>query len=174
MIADAPVAEDARSLAQAFSAWLGDSAPAGGNQDRGPVVKVFSIRGGTVTLDAARASRVIRTGLRAGKVSELVVLLGLKRKEDLGDALNANTTSLWRWARDDSPLPGPTVEQILRAMQLQLFASEVFGGVEPARVWLHKPHPMLEGMTPSGYADNEFGAQKVRGLLAALKYGGLV
>ena len=174
MLADAHPAADTRSLAQAFSAWLGDSAPAGTTRDRGAVERVFSIRGGTVTLDAARASKMIRTGLRAGKVSELVVLLGLKKKEDLSHALNANSTSLWRWARDDSSLPGPTVEQILRAMQLQLFASDVFGGVEPARAWLHKPHPMLDGMTPSDYADNEFGAQKVRGLLAALKYGGVV
>jgi hypothetical protein len=28
-------------------------------------------------------------------------------------------------------------------------------------------------MTPSEYADNEFGAQKVRGMLAGLKYGGV-
>lgn len=166
-------AADTRSLARAYSAWLVDSAPVGSNRDRAPVKKVFSVSGGTVTLDAARASNLIRTGLRAGKVSELVLLLGLKKKEDLSHALNANGTSLWRWARDDSPLPGQTVEQILRAMQLQLFASNVFGGVEPARVWLHKPHPMLDGMSPSDYADNEFGAQKVRGLLTALKYGGV-
>ena len=174
MLADAPPAEDTRTLAQAFSEWLADSAPSDRKRDRTTVEKIFSVRGGTVTLDAARASRVIRTGLRAGKVPELVVLLGLRKKEDLSRALNANSTSLWRWARDDSVLPSPTVEQILRAMQLQLFASDVFGGAEPARAWLGKPHPMLDGMTPSDYADNEFGAHKVRGLLAALKYGGVV
>ena len=59
-------------------------------------------------------------------------------------------------------------------MRLHLFAADVFGSVEPARLWLHKAHPMLDGMTPNDYADNEFGAQKVRGLLAALKYGGVV
>ena len=106
-------------------------------------------------------------------MDELVPLLGLSRKEDLGHALNANSTSLWRWARDNKPLPGQAVEQILRAMQLQLFAADVFGGVEPARLWLHKPHPMLDGMAPSDFADNEFGAQKVRGMLAGLKYGGV-
>lgn len=117
---------------------------------------------------------MIRTGLRAGRVHELVLLLGLGRKEDLGRALNANSTSLWRWARDDSILPSPTGEQILRAMQLHLFAADVFGGIEPARAWLNKPHPMLDGMAPAKYADNEFGAQKVLSLLAALKYGGVV
>ena len=166
-------AADTQSLAQAYSTWLIDSAPGGGARDRAVVEKVFLVSRGTVTMDAARASNVVRAGLRAGKVSELIVLLGLKKKEDLSHALNANSTSLWRWARDDSPLPGQTVEQILRAMQMQLFASDVFGGVAPARVWLHKAHPMLDGMSPSDYADNEFGAQKVRGLLAALKYGGV-
>ena len=174
MLADAPRAEDARSLAQAFLTWLAESAPTSSKQNRGPAERLFSVRAGAVTLDSARASKVIRAGLRAGNVSDLVPLLGLKRKEDLSHALNANGTSLWRWARDDSLLPSPTVEQILRSMQLHLFAADVFGGVEDARAWLHKVHPVLDGMTPAEYADNEFGAQKVRGLLAALKYGGVV
>jgi len=164
-------AGDARSLAQAFSAWLSKSARA--DMPAMPGESVFSVNDRVVTLDATRASRLIRTGLDAGSVDELVSLLGLSKKEDLSHALNANSTSLWRWARDNKPLPGQTVEQILRSMQLQLFAADVFGGVEPARKWLHKPHPMLDGMAPSDFADNEFGAQKVRGMLAGLKYGGV-
>lgn len=170
---DAPPAEDAKSLARAFSNWLAAAAAPGGDDDRRLVERLFSVRGGAVTLDATRASKLIRSGLRAANVSELTTLFGLKRKEDLSRALNVNAISLWRWARDDSLLPGATVEQILRSMQLHLFAADVFGGVEPARTWLHKMHPMLEGMTPNDYADNEFGAQKIRGLLAALKYGGV-
>lgn len=161
----------AESLACAFTDWLGKSALASGAAK--PAPSVFSVHDTLVTLDATRASRLIRTGLSAASVDELVPLLGLSRKEDLGHALNANSTSLWRWARDHKPLPGQAVEQILRAMQLQLFAADVFGGVEAARLWLHKPHPMLDGMSPSDFADNEFGAQKVRGMLAGLKYGGV-
>ena len=161
----------AESLACAFTHWLSKSALAHGAAK--PAQSVFSVHDTLVTLDATRASRLIRTGLSAASVDELVPLLGLSRKEDLGHALNANSTSLWRWARDNKPLPGQAVEQILRAMQLQLFAADVFGGVEPARLWLHKPHPMLDGMAPSDFADNEFGAQKVRGMLAGLKYGGV-
>ena len=161
----------AESLARAFTDWLSKSALA--NIAAKPAQPVFSVHDTLVTLDATRASRLIRTGLSAASVDELVPLLGLSRKEDLGHALNANSTSLWRWARDNKPLPGQAVEQILRAMQLQLFAADVFGGVEPARKWLHKPHPMLDDMAPSDFADNEFGAQKVRGMLAGLKYGGV-
>ncbi|MDB5741743.1 MAG: hypothetical protein JWR68_58 [Polaromonas sp.] len=162
---------DAQSLAQAFTAWLRKSTPAGSRAM--PAESVFSVNDAMVTLDATRASRLIRNGLDAGSVDELVLLLGLAKKEDLSHALNANSTSLWRWARDNKPLPGQTVEQILRSMQLQLFAADVFGGVEPARTWLQKPHPMLDGLAPSDFADNEFGAQKVRGMLAGLKYGGV-
>ena len=126
-----------------------------------------------VSVETGQVQLQIRTGLSAGSVDELVPLLGVSRKEDLSQALNANSTSLWRWARDNKPLSGQTVEQILRAMQLQLLAADVFGGVEPARTWLYKPHPMLDGMAPSHFADNEFGAQKVRGMLAGLKYGGV-
>ena len=32
---------------------------------------------------------------------------------------------------------------------------------------------MLDDMAPSSFADNEFAAQKVRGMLAGLKYGGV-
>lgn len=161
---------DARSLARSFSAWLaGARDPSHRPRSAAPV---FSANESSVVLDSARAALLIRAGLLAGNVAELVPLLGLSKKEDLSRALNANSTSLWRWARDNKPLPGQTVEQILRAMQLQLFAAEVFGSVEAARQWLHKPHPSLDGMAPIDYADNEFGAQKVRGMLAGLKYGG--
>lgn len=158
-------------MAHAFADWLNKSTLA--DVAAKPAESVFSVHDAVVTLDATRASRLIRTGLSAASVDELVPLLGLSKKEELGHALNANSTSLWRWARDNKPLPGQAVEQILRSMQLQLIAADVFGGVEPARKWLHKPHPMLDDMAPSDFADNEFGAQKVRGMLAGLKYGGV-
>ncbi len=160
-----------RSMSALFSRWIDRSAVA--PRPKGARASALVSPDRSAALDAASASAVIRQGLRAGHVSELVELLGLAKKEDLSLALNTNSTSLWRWARDDKPLPSATVEQILRAMQLQLFATEVFGAAAHARQWLFKPHPSLDGMTPSAYADNEFGAQKVRGLLAALRYGGV-
>ena len=170
-----PGTADLSKLAAGFTTWLGKSGttPVRGKRSAAASAPVFSAQDAMVNLNATSASRLIRSGLRAGRVDELVDLLGLPKKEDLSHALNANGTSLWRWARDDSTLPSQTVEQILRAMQLQLFATDVFGGVAPARIWLGKPHPMLDGMSPSDYADNEFGAQKVRGMLAGLKYGGV-
>lgn len=167
-IAEAP-ASDVRGLVKSFSAWVDKSATKVGR----PVLPVFSLHESTATLDAVRASNLIRTGIRAGSINDLVALLGLSKKEELVSALNTTGTSLWRWAKDDKPLPGPAVEQILRVMQLQFFAAEVFGTVDLGRKWLHKPHPSLEGIAPIDFADNEFGAQKVRGMLAGLKYGGV-
>lgn len=166
-----PGSPDVRLLIDAFCAWVEKSAnePVSGHS----ALPVFSLHDAVTTLDASRASVLIRSGVRAGHIGDLVALLGLSKKEDLSSALNTNGTSLWRWAKHDTPLPGPTVEQILRAMHLQLFAAEVFGSLDLARTWLHKPHPSLDGMSPSEYADNEFGAQKVRGMLAGLKYGGV-
>jgi putative toxin-antitoxin system antitoxin component (TIGR02293 family) len=162
---------DANALARAFGLWLKKAAS--GNKRTRPVAdeSVFATDGSFVVLDATRASMLIRKGLDAGTVSELVDLLGIPKREDLGHALNANPVTLWRWARDNKPLPAATVEQILRSMQLQLVATDVFGSVEAARQWLQKPHPMLGGLSPSDFADNEFGAQKVTGMLAGLKYG---
>lgn len=163
--------KDVRSLAHSFTSWIERSAV--GRNHAAASVALFVIGDKTAILDVTRAGKLIRSGVRSGHVAELVTLLGLEKKEDLSHALNATGTTLWRWAKSDQPLPGPTVEQILRAMQLRLFAVEVFGTIEQARTWLNKPHPSLEGMTPSDYANNEFGAQKVRGMLAGLKYGGV-
>lgn len=166
-----PAPGDILALVRSFSDWVANSVA--GTDSVRVAFPVFSLHNSTVTLDAARASCLIRTGLRSGHINDLIGLLGLDKKEDLSHALNTNSTSLWRWAKEDKPLPGTTVEQILRAMQLQFIAADVFGSLELARIWLHKPHPSLDEMTPSDYAGNEFGAQKVRGMLTDLKYGGV-
>ena len=154
-------------LVRTFRGWI-DQAARGVHASVEPL---FLLRFDSATVDATCASAVIRQGVRAGRVSDLVALLGYDKKEELGRTLNANNTSLWRWERDDKLLPVAIVEQLLRTMQLQLFATEVFGTVVAARKWLHASHPALEGMTPTEYANNEFGAQKVKGMLAGLKYG---
>lgn len=159
------------ALLRSFSAWVKKSAA--DTNPKPSTLAIFSLHGSTATLDATRASNLIRSGVRAGYVADLVDLFGLTKKEDLSSALNTNSTTLWRWVKDDQPLPSATVEKILRTMQLQFFAADVFGSLDSARKWLHKPHPSLDGIAPLDFADNEFGAQKVRGMLAGLKYGGV-
>lgn len=124
-------------------------------------------------VDLDRASRVSRSGVRADGIEDLVPLLGLSGKEAAAHVLGASSVSLWRWARDKKPLPEVHTEQIIRAMELQLMAADVFGSAEQAQKWLTRPHPSLQGEAPLSYASNEYGAQKVRGMLAALRYGGV-
>lgn len=159
----------AAALADKFDKWLARSQASDPSSPR--VGCVFSVHDGVMVLDAAGAARLLRTGLRARYVWDLVLLFGLSTQEDLIRALNASDTSLRRWAGEDKLLPSQIVEKILRALQLQLVAAGVFGEVAPARVWLRSPHPMLDGLAPGDYADNEFGAGQVREMLVSLKHG---
>lgn len=160
------------SLASKFSAWLAKSLATDGS--RKGVTSIFADQDGGFVLDATCAARLIRAGLLASHVWELVPLFGLSTKEELLQVLSASDTSLRRWAGKNKALPTPIVEKILRIMQLQLIAADVFGQVDLGRVWLRRPHPMLDGLAPGDYADNEYGAGQVRGMLAALKHGGVV
>ena len=62
-------------------------------------------------------------------------------------------------------------EKLLQSLPFQMTNAQKrsFAEIEAD---LQKPHPMLGGLSPSDFADNEFGAQKVTGMLAGLKYGG--
>lgn len=160
------------NLAGQFSAWLAKSLPA--DASRKGVKSIFAEQDGGFVLDATCAARLIRAGLLAGHVWELVPLFGLSTKEELLQVLSASDTSLRRWVSENKALPTPIVEKILRTMQLQLIAADVFGEIDLGRVWLLRPHPMLDGLAPGDYADNEYGAGQVRGMLASLKHGGVV
>lgn len=159
-------------LGSKFSDWLAKSAAS--HADLPGVSSLFVKRDGVMTLDATCAVRLIRTGLLASFIWELVPLLGLSTKEELLQVISASDTSLRRWASEDKLLPTPMAEMILRTMQLQLIACDVFGSIDLARAWLRKPHPMLDGLAPAEFSDNQFGAAQVRGILAALKYAGVV
>lgn len=165
--------KEVSSLAHSFSGWIDRAIP----RDRksktaGPGLFVIG-EGDVPALAPSSAASIIRMGLNAGRIAELLGVLGIDRKEQLSKVLNTNGTSLWRWEKQDKPLPSSSVEQLLRTMQLQLIAADVFGSITAAREWLRKPHPMLGDIPPADYADNEFGAEQVRGILISLKYGGV-
>ena len=56
---------------------------------------------------------------------------------------------------------------------LEKLALEVFVSTDDIESWFAKPHPLLYGETPLRTATTETGAEKVRSLLVAIKYGGL-
>lgn len=58
-------------------------------------------------------------------------------------------------------------------VELQRIAAAVFGSDLAAKRWLATPHPSLNGDTPLGYANDEAKVQRVLGMLAGLRHGGV-
>lgn len=157
-------------LAEKFAAWIKRF-----SVDKGIKVNdLFRFLDYQVMIDPSVAWSVTRSGVRAEGLDSLIQLLNLPSNESAAELIGASHVTLWRWVRDKKALPSVHTEQILRAMELQLLATEVFGGVDKAQTWLGQAHPVLDGIAPRDYASNEYGAQKVRGMLASLRYGGVV
>lgn len=70
------------------------------------------------------------------------------------------------------PLSREESARLARLAKVWALAEEVWGGTEPARDFLHRPHPMLEDRRPIDVTlDNEFGADLVEGILLRLRFG---
>jgi len=96
---------------------------------------------------------------------------GLERKKDLFIALQVSPSTLSR-AKPHTTLDTAVTERMLRQSELFVRAAEVFG--ENGVTWMTKPHDLLDGKAPVEYATNEFGGAKVRQILNAIEYGGVV
>ncbi len=57
---------------------------------------------------------------------------------------------------------------------LLTLASDVFATVDEAIEWMDRPHQSLAGATPNSACETQAGAEAVRGILVAVKYGGVV
>lgn len=67
----------------------------------------------------------------------------------------------------------PTNAQSLQ-LGLKRNAEDTFESKEDAAQWLQRPHPMLDGASPLQMAQTEAGAERVRDILIAIRYGGVV
>ncbi len=65
-------------------------------------------------------------------------------------------------------------EDLLRLFEIEKMANDTFETEEAALAWLRRPHPMLEGESPLESAKISFGARRVKDILVAIKYGGVV
>lgn len=74
----------------------------------------------------------------------------------------------------DQPLPTHSAESVLRLLELEEIANDTFDSEGAALDWLRRPHPMLDGESPLQAAKTSFGAQRVKDILLAVKYGGVV
>ena len=110
-------------------------------------------------------------GLPAAALHEWFAATGLDKKKDLFVALQLSPSTLSR-AKPETRLDAAVTERLLRHSELFVRAAEIFG--ENGAVWMTTPHDLLEGKAPVEYATNEFGGAKVRQILNAIEYGGVV
>lgn len=58
--------------------------------------------------------------------------------------------------------------------ELDRMATDTFETREEAAKWLRMPHPMLDGVAPLQIAVTKAGAERVKDILTAIKYGGVL
>lgn len=70
----------------------------------------------------------------------------------------------------------PEHENHVQVLQQRLkhMAEDTFETKEEATQWLQRAHPQLEGESPLEMAQTEAGAERVRDILIAIRYGGVV
>jgi uncharacterized protein (DUF2384 family) len=67
-----------------------------------------------------------------------------------------------------------SAESVLRLLELGQMAADTFETEDEASAWLRRAHPVLEGDSPLEAAKTSFGAQRVKDILIAIRYGGVV
>lgn len=109
-----------------------------------------------------------------GQLRARVATAGGIEPRRLHEFVGLDRTTIGRRKVAGAALPHDAAVKALVATELLAQAAEVFGGAEPATRWLTSPHPLLDGATPLHRARTPWGLDKVRGMLAALRHGGVV
>ncbi|MDC8784248.1 antitoxin Xre/MbcA/ParS toxin-binding domain-containing protein [Roseateles koreensis] len=126
-----------------------------------------------IAFNATAAHHIIKRGITSRAIAPLGDALGLG-KGLVADYLDLDRGTANRRAAKDQLLPLHAAEGVLRLMELFELASDTFESEDEASAWLRKPHPMLDGETPLETAKTSYGGERVKDILLALKYGGVV
>jgi putative toxin-antitoxin system antitoxin component (TIGR02293 family) len=110
---------------------------------------------------------LIRNGIPVREFDSVAVLVGLSKKE-LAEKLGLSPRTLSTRKETLSPEES---EKTLRTHELFNEAKEVFGSEAEAQAWITSPAYGLDNQKPIDLLDTDLGAQQVRGLLGAIKYG---
>ena len=127
--------------------------------------------GYVVSNDAA--ARAIDEGLRATIVGKILDAVSVEKGKVLG-AIGIDDATLRRRVAQRTTLDEGEAAGAIRVIELTTLATETFGTAEKASLWLSKPHPLLRGKSPMEIATNEYGVGKVKSMLFAIRYGGVV
>ncbi|MDM0078799.1 DUF2384 domain-containing protein [Variovorax sp. J2P1-59] len=167
-----PVATSVASvMAKAFEGVFVHAFSNGEGDPRGVGTRFFHVSETAWGLNRGVAAHYASWSIPARFLDEWFEASRLPRKKDLLTALCVNASTLSR-TRPETPLEPGVTERLFRQSDLLVRAAEVFG--DQGSTWMTKPHPLLEGKTPIEFATNEYGGEKVRAILNAIEYGGVV
>lgn len=124
-------------------------------------------------LSSENAYLLARSGMPARLVEPISARLGMT-KGDLATFMGVDRSTTTRLKASDKSLSMHASESVLRLIEMQELAEEVFGTAEKAHTWLHKPHSLFNDEAPYTVAASAYGAQRVKQVLVAIQYGGVV
>ena len=123
--------------------------------------------------NSEKAVSILRQGISSRAIEPLSDLFGVG-KGDFAAYLDLDRTTALRRANKDQALPMHAAEGVLRLLELEAMATDTFESDDAAHGWLRRPHAMLEGECPLEAAKTSFGTRRVKDMLIAIKYGGVV
>jgi putative toxin-antitoxin system antitoxin component (TIGR02293 family) len=123
--------------------------------------------------NSEKAVSILRQGISSRAIEPLSDLFGVG-KGDFAAFLDLDRTTALRRANKDQALPMHAAEGVLRLLELEAMATDTFESDDAAHGWLRRQHPMLEGECPLEAAKTSFGTRRVKDMLVAIKYGGVV
>ncbi len=123
-------------------------------------------------LPHALAHALVMRGVPPATLEPLGSVLGVGLVR-VAEILDIDRGTPARQAAKGKPLPRHASEGVLRLLEIEQMAFDTFEAGQSTE-WLNKPHPLLAGQTPLQAASTSFGAEQVKGILVAIRYGGAV
>ncbi|GGY05101.1 type II RES/Xre toxin-antitoxin system antitoxin [Paludibacterium paludis] len=112
---------------------------------------------------------LIREGFPAEEVDIVSNAVGMS-KQSLLDILGTPQRTVNRMIKTQRRLDPAASERLLRVVEIEQRAEEVFGDKTQAREWLTNANAVL-GAVPLQLLDTELGANQVRRALTAIEHG---
>ncbi len=144
--------------------------------DQGNLKKGFALTNATecadLTFSVTMLWKLSERGIPTASLEPFGKFIGLS-KTDVADYVELDRTTIKRRLQAGGLLPRHSSENVLRLLEIESMVSETFGDANSC-AWLHKKHPMLDGITPIEAAKTSYGSQRVKDLLIATKYGGVL
>lgn len=160
------------SRSAALSAlWALLDAPGQGEPQAPPTRVMVGAR--LAGLSSVGACKLLKRGISSQAIGQLGDYLGLG-KGVVAEYLDLDRSTANRRVAKGQLLPIHSAESVLRLLELGQMAADTFETEDEASAWLRRSHPMLDGDSPLEAAKTSFGAQRVKDILIAIRYGGVV